>query len=267
MRGSFAQFFGDGLGRYRGWAMRHKSSEAAVSPAAVSAELSAHDGVRVAFPGLTAARPAIIEPLAVVMDAAYRELLLAMSPANSASAVEVAATRTYAELQALLAELEGQSLEGGWRRELWDAQAQPVFALPGQKTLAKRLQIEAAYGRPLTVCFGKRSRSVLTPAGNETRVYPFGDGCGLVHPDSTGFRRPSFRLYCNECRKHETARADAAQFELIARWQGRERVLASFPDRDGPVTAWHGKCTSCGRPYAAESARITRCERCRSGHR
>jgi hypothetical protein len=246
--------------------MTHDGSEAAISPAEVSAELTAPDGVRLAFPRLSAARPAIVEPLAIVIEAAYREQLLALSPTIDASALELAAALVYAELQVLLAELERQRLEGSWRRELWDAQGQPLLALPGQRSRAKRLQISAGAGRPLTVCFGKRARTVLTPDGLETRIYAAGDGCGLVHPDSTGLRRPGFRAYCHRCRQRETARQDAAQFELIARWQGRERVLASFPDHDSPSPAWHGHCTSCGQPYVADSARITRCEDCRNRH-
>jgi hypothetical protein len=64
----------------------------------------------------------------------------------------------------------------------------------GSKGAAKRLQLELAAGRPLTVCSG--TTKYLPKHGVETMV----PGCGLVFPDSTrahGGRRSYWLRWCH----------------------------------------------------------------------
>jgi hypothetical protein len=246
--------------------MAHRGSEALELAAVVSVEQTAQAGVRLAFPGLAAARPAIVPPLAEVIEAACGVQLLGRSPRLEPARLQQAAASVFAELQALLAGLVGERLEGSWRRELWDAHSQPLLALSWQRGLAKRLQLQAAAGRPLTVCFGKRARSLPLPAPHQAQVYAFGDGCGLVHPDATGLRRPSFRYYCHDCRRRESSRQAAAVSDGVARWQGRERVLA-YDANGEPVPAWYGQCSRCPNHFTSLQAQVRRCPRCQAGHR
>lgn len=203
--------------------MAHARSEADHRGVDVSADRSAHAGIRLSFPDLSAARPAIVAPLAQLVDAAHRELASAL-PVLSPQELVQAASVVFSEMQALLLTLRGQHLEGAWRRELWDAQWQPILALH-DGSLAKRLQLQASDGEPLTVCFGKRARSTAVAPPHQKQVYPYGDGCGLVHPDSTGLRRPSFRYYCPRCRQQETKRQAKARSDSVGDWLGFEPVL------------------------------------------
>lgn len=176
-----------------------------------------------------------------------------------------AASLVFSEIQALLLTLRGEHLEDTWRRELWDAQWQPVLALH-DRALAKRLQLQASDGKPLTVCFGKRARTIAVPPPHHKQVYPYGDGCGLVHPDSTGLRRPSFRNYCPRCRQRETRRQTKARSDAVAQWLGLEPVLA-FDEHGQPLPAWLGSCSRCGKDFFTTDRRVRRCNDCRAGHR
>jgi len=246
--------------------MRHSPSEAPTTTRKPSGEQSAHSAPEIAFPTLCVRQPALVPALEVVMDAAYREQLLAQSPSHSAAEVETATLHAFGELQALFREQEGEQLEGTWRRELWDAQAQAVFALPGQRGLAKRLQLQASAGRPLTVCFGRRSRPVPLDAPFDKRVFPYGDGCGLVYPDSTGLQRPSFRYYCERCQRRKTELKRRAVAQAVATREGLHSVLV-FDETGAAVSGWSGNCRSCGDEFVTTSIRVRRCERCRRGHR
>jgi hypothetical protein len=243
----------------------HKASQATHVGASVSLGLSAQAGIRLAFPRLTSIRPDVVTPLAQVVEAALRELRSALPVLRPEELVE-AASSVFVEIQAALADREGEHLEGPWRRELWDAQWQPVLALAGQRGLAKRLQLQAAAGKPLTVCFGRRARTLPLPLPHQKQVYPHGDGCGLVHPDSVGRRRPSFRYYCPTCGQQETGRQRKAHSQAVARWQGREPVL-TFDERGQPIPAWLGACSACTDDFVTTDLRVRRCHRCRAGHR
>jgi hypothetical protein len=76
-----------------------------------------------------------------------------------------------------------------------------MTALTGSKGAAKRLQLELAAGRPLTVCSG--TTKYLPKHGVETMV----PGCGLVFPDTAraeGGRRSYWLRWCSnhQARKH-----------------------------------------------------------------
>jgi hypothetical protein len=230
----------------------------------LSAERSAQTGIRLAFPGLSAARPAVVAPLAQLVDAAHRELASSYAVLSRQELAQ-AASLVFSEIQTVLADLRGERLEGAWRRELWDAQWQPVLALV-DRALAKRLQLEASGGEPLTVCFGKRARTVAVPLPHNNQIYPYGDGCGLVHPDSVGLRRPSFRYYCPSCRQWETGRQAKARSDAVAQWQGFEPML-TFDEHGQPTPGWLGSCTRCGDDFLTTGRRVRRCDKCRSGHR
>jgi predicted RNA-binding Zn-ribbon protein involved in translation (DUF1610 family) len=242
----------------------HKASQAVHTDVVLSAEQRAQAGIRLAFPGLSAARPAVVAPLAQVVDAAHRELASAL-PVLSLQALGQAASLVFSEIQAVLLDVSGERLEGTWRRELWDAQWQPLLALR-DRGLAKRLQLDAADGHPLTVCFGKRARSTAVPPPHHSQVYPYGDGCGLVYPDSVGLRRPTFRYYCPQCGTSETGRQRNARSLAVAQLRGLEPVL-TFDENGQPTPAWAGSCTSCGEDFVTTDRRVSRCNRCRAAHR
>jgi hypothetical protein len=247
--------------------MSHSVSEAADRALPASAEQSAQLGAQIAFPTLSKARPALVPALAQVMDAAHREQLLNLSPALSPALLEQAVGSLFRDLQALLGEREGERLQGAWRRELWDAQGLGWLALPGNRSLAKRLQLQAAPGgRPLTVCFGRRSYPVSLPAPFDKQVYPEGDGCGLVGPDSVGLRRPSFRYYCPRCRRRQSELGRKALSAAVARLQERFPILL-FDQAGRPLPGFWGRCSRCREEFVNTSAKVRRCERCRRGHR
>ena len=132
----------------------------------------------------------------------------------------------------------------------------------GLRAEAKRLQLAAA-ARPLTVCFGYRARPV---PGGRPWVSPYGDGCGLVCPDSTGLRRPSFRYYCPRCQARQSELARKARARALATRYGRFPLLA-YDAQGNPVSAWWGSCSRCTDEFVHTDPRARRCERCRRGHR
>jgi hypothetical protein len=169
----------------------------------------------------------------------------------------------FQHLQAIFARHEGQQLDGAQRRELWDARAQPIFALTGEPGLAKRLQLQATAGRPLTICFGNRSRQIPLL---HTVSYQAGDGCGLVYPDSANPHAPRFPAYCPTCRQRLTHLKRKATADAIAASRGRHTVLIYNPDGQ-PTQAWAGTCSRCPSEYLTTNPRIRRCEKCRKNHR
>jgi hypothetical protein len=106
---------------------------------------------------------------------------------------------------------------------------------------AKRLQIEAGGGAPLTVCVG-RDR----------------DGCGAVFADSTSTRGPMpFLFYCATCRGRSTRRRESND--------ARQRAYAAGLEELAPGV-WWGLCR-CGAEYASVDVRQRSCGGCRRGHR
>lgn len=79
---------------------------------------------------------------------------------------------------------EGRILTRQQRRDVYEGLEQARLAVEEVDSMAraKRLQTDAAGGRPLTVCFGRRAPSFSS----------FGNGCGLVFADSLS----RFSLYC-----------------------------------------------------------------------
>jgi hypothetical protein len=153
---------------------------------------------------------------------------------------------------------------GYLRCEFWDAQAQPRLALPGSNGELKRLQLTAGNGLPLTVCFGHRARRLPPPY--HRFVFPYGDGYGLVHPDSTGLRRPTFRYYCSTCRSRLKPLRRRALVYARALHAGRAPVIAG--DKSGQrIAAWSGRCRSCGDEFLDTDPNVHRCQRCRNQHR
>jgi hypothetical protein len=252
--------------------MIHTASEAATSPARTSAERSApsgeqsaHPGIALTFPQLCGSRPAVAEPLELLNQAAWEESL-GNTPTVASDQLLACAQVTLVELQALLADREGTKLEGALRRETWDAQGLILLALPGRLGELKRLQLEAGAGRPLTICFGRRARTVPLQPPFDRVVYPEGDGCGLIHPDSTSRRRPSFRSYCPTCKSRQTHLQQQSLRRGLRASQNRFLFLV-FDEHGTPVAAWVGPCSSCGKEFATSNARVRRCPRCRRGHR
>jgi hypothetical protein len=107
---------------------------------------------------------------------------------------------------------------------------------------AKRLQVEACGGRPLTVCYGHD-----------------GDGCGLVYADSPTARgRYPFRIYCETCRNRTRARKQAARARARALEAGLEQVIAS--DGSGRLM-WSGECVDCGKTFEHTKPHVRHCRR------
>jgi hypothetical protein len=243
-----------------------EESASSTEESAFSTEGSAEAvaAIAIAFPELCRRAPAIAEPLERLRQAAWEEFLGTLPTLNSAQLL-VRAGVVFAERQAILAVHEGQRLRGALRREIWDAQELALIALPGTKKELKQVQLEVAAGRPLTICFGHRSRHTSLPSPFDRFVYPHGDGCGLVHTDSIGLRRPNFSGYCPHCRGRTTQLKDAAVVRARAASEGRFRVLV-FDDQGRPVDAWSGRCSNGGHEFLATSPQARRCERCRRAH-
>jgi hypothetical protein len=173
----------------------------------------------------------------------------------------------------------GQHLDVERAHALWRQQWEIAWQTAGQLSWpeAKELQLEAADGRPLTVCFGHFWQP-LTPAPaldyfNNVRwsgdglLHSHGDGCGLVYPDSVStLGRSPFRIYCPACSAKASERRQKAQSGSVAIAAGREQVVVGF-DNGEPVLGWSGECGSCRETFVAKRPDVRRCERCRRGHR
>jgi hypothetical protein len=245
--------------------MTHTPRKTATTRARTSAGQSAHVGIALAFPELCQQRPAIAEPLELLRQAAWQEWS-GNTPTLGSGRLLGCADRVFVELQALLHAYPGSHLPGSLRREVWDAQGLAPLALPDRLGELKRLQLAAGSGRPLTVCFGRRARKLPLQAPYDRVAYPTGDGCGLVHPDSTGLRRPNFRYRCPRCRDRLTVLAEQALTHAQAASEGRFLYLV-FDKRGQRFPAWVGPCSNCGLEFVNPKAQVRRCEVCRHGHR
>jgi hypothetical protein len=252
--------------------MRHAPSQAgplsaenSADQSARSTDQSAHLGTQIAFPDLCHLRAALAHPLELLRQAAWQEFD-GNTPTLPAPALISCAQEVFAHVHAILSLYEETKLTRPLRRQCWDAQGLILLALPGRLRELKQLQIDASAGRPLTICFGHRARHLPLPAPFNYVAYPEGDGCGLVYPDSTTLRRPSFRLYCPTCSKQTTLLAKKALANAQALSQGRHRVVL-INEHGQPIPGWAGPCSSCGREFVDTEAQARRCARCQRGHR
>jgi hypothetical protein len=147
---------------------------------------------------------------------------------------------------------EGAVITRGTRRKVWEEleRARDAFATAAE---AKRLQIEATGGRPLTVCFGRRMRRVHEMkqfVDTDVAHTPFGDGCGAIFVDSVS----RFSRYCPACRKKPGGRLHA---EVLA------RCIAASEGRFLLHGGWRLACSGCGERFSAPTPQRRRCNNCR----
>lgn len=149
----------------------------------------------------------------------------------------------------------------------------------GKPSAVRAVQIHAAEGDPLTVCFGlsrriayqaplrvkglraaelrNRARDALA-SQSIVRLpgvsYSHGDGCGRTHHESRSHSR-LFKLYCERCTKHSSNRQKRLESEFWAEAQGRLGAR-------GPA-----KCSVCDETFERTRPNQKRCLRCRRNHR
>jgi hypothetical protein len=163
--------------------------------------------------------------------------------------------RFHAIHKALIDIGEGEILPRKERRQAREALEQARAAVSSLE--AKLLQIEAAGGRPLTVCFGRRIRRIeemMQFVGTDIAHTPFGDGCGVVFPDSVSASRPIFRRYCSRCREKPGGRIRS---EILA------RSIAASEGRIAVAGGWRLSCHGCGERFFTQTPQRRRCEHCR----
>jgi hypothetical protein len=114
--------------------------------------------------------------------------------------LERAATAGFLAHQKLLRSREGEHVEP-FEFEFTLAIVTAAMAeYNGSKGAAKRLQVELAGGRPLTVCSG--TTKYLPKHGVETMV----PGCGLVFADTTRAKGGGRSYWLRWCREHQARR-------------------------------------------------------------
>jgi hypothetical protein len=171
-------------------------------------------------PLLTEDEKAALDPslLEVARDRlAARRHFIALGQAWTRPEVECAAFRVEHAVQERLWALGGPGAvvqDARFRAALWNAQYQAheaVVAKTGSRVIAKAIQREASAGRePLTLCRGRQLRrlpedvlrkhapDLLEHYGDNIVPLGYGDGCGLITPDSHEPRPP--KKYCERCR-------------------------------------------------------------------
>jgi hypothetical protein len=164
----------------------------------------------------------------------------ARSEYAEAGVIEPAAARVFAAVQAVLVPLEGErlgsaSLRGRVARAARQSRRalEPTLGTAG----AKRVQLAAAGGRPLTVCVE----------------------CNIVFADSASTQGPHpFRKRCTTC----------AELPRERRAEVRDRRLRAFEAGMEEIApgVWWGAC-KCGRDYTTDRIDRRRCDRCQRGHR
>jgi hypothetical protein len=179
------------------------------------------------------------------------------SPDRSGESHYELAVVRFAAIHEMLTELgEGFVLSRVLRRNAWDALELARDALGPVE--AKRAQIEATKGRPLTVCFGCRRHRQISELRQfvdaEIAWGTFGDGCGRIFADSVTDSRPVFARYCPVCREKSEARR---RVEILA------RAIAASEGRFLLHGGWRLTCKGCGERFSTASARRRRCDNCR----
>src|SRR5215213_173735 len=158
------------------------------------------------------------------------------------AAIYAAAVGRFAEIHAYLVAVGvGARVPRGQRLRVWRAvQTQIGNDAQLATSEAKRAQIEASGGRPLTFCFGRICRvpPLKQLVGAEI---VWGDGCGIVVPDSTESRRgPIFARYCSACGESKQRRHETVIARLAATvWSGRMRVTGG----------WRVTCSGCSERF------------------
>jgi hypothetical protein len=169
----------------------------------------------------------------------------------------IAAVAEFAAIQEFLVRVgEENAVPRALRPRVMEAIKQAGDALSTRE--AKLAQIEAAEGRPLTICFGcvkHRRIPELKQLVNAEIAWGFlGDGCGVVFADSVTDSRPVFARYCSVCRqKSENRRRSEIFARSTAAWEGRFLLNGG----------WRLTCSRCGKRFSTATPQRRRCDNCR----
>jgi hypothetical protein len=178
------------------------------------------------------------------------------SPDKSGEFYELAVTRFALIHEMLTAIGEGNALPRALRLKTWEALE--LARDPLGSVEAKRAQIEASGGRPLTFCFGRRRHRRITELrlliDAEIAWGFLGDGCGAVFADSVTDSRPVFARYCQVCREKSEPRR---RTEILA------RATATREGRFAVSGGWRLTCSGCGERFFATTPQRRRCDHCR----
>jgi len=170
------------------------------------------------------------------------------------AAIYAKAVAQFAEINTRLSLIgEGNYVPRGQRLTIWTALREAVDRLSPLE--AKRAQGEASSERPaLTFCFGHVCRVEELRQVVDAEIV-WGDGCGIVFPDSATDSRPVFARYCSACGEKGRHRRRSDIVARVAGMVWSERV----PVLDG----WRVTCSQCGQRFFAETPQRRRCDTCR----
>jgi hypothetical protein len=172
-------------------------------------------------------------------------------------AIYASAVTRFVEIYDFLAALgAGASVPLGQRMKVWqDFMSQVGGAAKLSPIEAKRAQLEASAGRPLTFCFGRICRVPELKQLVDAKIV-WGDGCGVVFADSVTSSRPVFRRYCSACGKskgRQRRREDIIDRVSAMVWSERLPALGG----------WRVTCSNCGERFFARTPQRRRCDNCR----
>jgi hypothetical protein len=168
--------------------------------------------------------------------------------------LHLAAVARFAAIQEFLLRVgEGYALPRVLRPQVTEAIKLAGDALSTRE--AKRAQLEAAGGQPLTVCFGRdKHRRIPEMVDGEIAWGFFGDGCGVVFADSVTDSRPVFARYCYVCREKSESRRRS---EIVAR-----TAAAAWDGRVAVAGGWRLNCRGCGERFFSDTPQRYRCDNC-----
>jgi hypothetical protein len=240
-----------------------------------------------------AGEKALILDALLACEAAVNQRLRGQSADLTQSQLDNAARTVLAYVQAGFRYLEAVNApqHRGTREvltKLWRAQDVVAKAM-GAPLKAKRSQIEAGRGRPLTVCIGRFARRLPSKLEDEIEAgrrlndhhrkinpqhqdedyqvlrwdfFTYGDGCGQIIEDSISEARPSFAAYCTRCRKRTSARQEARLTQIRGAWNEADPVFPQTVfESEGPAVVFLKRCRACGELFRTTIAQQRVCRR------
>jgi hypothetical protein len=170
------------------------------------------------------------------------------------AAIYAEAVAQFAEINTRLSLIgEGNFVPRGQRLTIWTALRETADRLSSLE--AKRAQLEASNERPaLTFCFGHVCRVEELRQVVDAEIV-WGEGCGIVFPDSVTDSQPVFARYCSACGEKGRHRR---RLDIVARVAGMV-----WSERVPVLGGWRVTCSRCGRRFFAEAPQRRRCDTCR----
>jgi len=210
------------------------------------------------------------------------EARLGLVPGHKLEHVESAAYTVFVAVEDRLRSFAGTDAQVPSYLYPWRLQTMAKLALRdvlGKNSAVRAVQIDAAGGKPLTVCFGLSQRAayeaVLGLTGLPTAKlrqrtrdaiasqkivrapgisYSHGDGCGRTHHESRSHSR-LFKRYCKHCTTGSSNRQKKLEREFWAEAHGKSR--GGSPDT----------CSVCPETFERTRPNQKRCPRCQRNHR